>query len=164
MQTTENDMRTEAFKAWLSQMALIKSLLNGAKTNYAIEDCSHQVSYAKRYVNVFESGIDVFESGNELYYGVSKATYYLHEALSRIYFGNQTGPVVYRNLDQYDLAIIGNLTSSIENLGRTATSLSLNGIEPTAQLKDDGVLTDVLRYLEQIYGFAQSVYEYYGIL
>jgi len=163
MHATTNNMRTEALKAWLSKMSLIKNLLSRAKTNDDIRDCEDHASWAELFEDVSESGIDIFESGKELYKGVSKAAYYLQYSLHRIYVGNQTGYVFTRNLDQYELVIIGNLTKTIENL-ESATSLALDGVEPTQQLKDAGVLADVLEYLEQIFEFSDVVYEYYGSL
>jgi len=95
---------------------------------------------------------------------MSKATFYLYEALQTAHFGNQTGTVTERNLDENVLTMIENVTTNIENLESNISLVRTrppNGVEPTQQLREAGVLTDVLNCLEQIYQVSSDILNYY---
>lgn len=161
MEATTNNLRVEALEGWLHKMELVKNLLKRAETNFDVEDVGIHTSWAKMFVDVFTSGIDIFEHQKEFYYWVDKTTYYLQEALFQIYRGNQTGFVTERNLDQNILAMIANVTDAIENIESKTHTLSLNGVDPAQQLREAGVLTDVLNHLEEIYEISVDMYDYY---
>lgn len=164
MEATINNMRGQALNAWLGKMWLVESILKGAETNIDVEDAHVHASWARPIVDIFTEGIDIWKHSRELYYKISRVTHYLDEALHRIHFGNQTGSVTERNLDTNVLTMIKNITTNIENL-RSITgfmrSTPQEGVEPTQQLREAGVLTDVLHYLEQIYQVSIDVLNYY---
>lgn len=164
MQATTNNMRVQALNAWLGKMEVVKNILKQAETNIDVEDAHVHTSRAELFVNILTNGIDIFEHHKELYYWISKVTLYLDEALLRIHSGNQTGVVTERNLDQNVLTMIENVTTNIENLESKTSFMrtrSLNGVEPTQQLREADVLTDVLNYLEQIYQVSIDILNYY---
>lgn len=168
MQATINDMRVQALNGWLSKMELVKNILVQAETNIDVEDATVHTSRAKRFEDILSDGINIFEHGKDLYYWVSGVTFYLDEALWKVYSGNQTGAVTERNLDQNVLTMIENVTANIENLRSKTSSMQmimwttgLRGVEPTQQLREAEVLTDVLNYLERIYQVSIEILDYY---
>jgi hypothetical protein len=161
-ESTMNNMRVEAFKAWRNRMVLVKSLLKRAETNFDVKDIKGDTYSAERFANIFTTGINIFEPQKELYQWVSKTAYYLDEALLTIYSGNQTGVIIEQPLDENILTMIQNVTTTIENLGSKTEILSLNGVDPAQQLREAGVLTDILNYLEQIYEVSIDMNNYYG--
>ena len=164
MQATINNMRVQALDAWLSKMELVKNILEQAETNFDVEDAHVHTSWARLSEEKLSNGINIFEHGKEMYYWVSKVTWYLDRALLKVHSGNQTGAVTERNLDQNVLTLIENVTTNIENL-RSKTSFmwitSLKGVEPTQQLREADVLTDSLNYLEQVYQISIVILNYY---
>ncbi len=164
MQATINDMRNQALNGWLSKMGSVKYILVQAKTNFDVEDARVQTSRLRRFEDILSNGINVFEHGEELYYWISKVTFYLDEALLKVLSGNQTGAVTERNLDQNVLTMIENVTTNIERL-RTRTSfmwtVSPKGVEPTQRLREAEVLTDALNYLERIDQVSIEILDYY---
>ncbi len=164
-QATMNNMRVDALDAWLDKMQLVKNILKRAETNIDVEDAEVHASWAGLFVNIFENGMNSFESGKELYLGVSKANYYFTDALHTIYvghFGNETGPITKRDLDETTLTMIENVTTTIENLeSKVRTTLSSDGVEPAQQLTEAGILTDVLNLLEQIYQISIEIHNHY---
>lgn len=162
IESTVNNMRVEAFKAWRSRMVSVRFYLNRAETNFDIKDISDDTYMAERFANIFTSGINIFEPQKELYQWVSKTAYYLDEAMLMIYSGNQTGVVTEQPLDENILTMIQNVTTTIENLRSKTEIVSLNGVDPAQQLREAGVLIDILNYLEQIYEVSIDMNNYYG--
>jgi hypothetical protein len=168
MQATINDMRVQALNGWLSKMELVKNILVQAETNFDVEDATVHTYRAKRFEEILSNEISIGKHGKELYYWVSKVTFYLDEALRKVYSGNQTGAVTERNLDQNVLTMIENVTTNIENLRSKTSSMQmimwttgLKGVEPTQQLREAEFLTDVLNYLEQIDQVSIEILDYY---
>lgn len=159
---TANNLRVEALDGWIGKVELVKNLLKDAETNFDVIEARVHASWAKRFVAVFIVGIDIFGPQEELYYWVHKATFYLYEGLYQIYFGNQTGRITERTLDPNILLMIANLTEGLGNItSRTEMLLSPNGVEPAQQLREAGVLTPVLRHLEEVYEVSLDMYNYY---
>lgn len=155
VQATSNNMRIEALQALLSKMELVKNLLKKAKTKVDVLEASGHTSWAKRFANIFASGIDIYKHQEKLYYWVHHATLHLYEALDRVYLRTVA------DIDQNILAMIGNVTTNVENLESKAGILSPNGVDPAQQLREAGVLTDVLNYLEQMYQVSVDIHNYY---
>ena len=167
-EATTNNMRVEAFEAWLDHMKIVKYFLERAETNFDVKDIGYQTLVAKQIADALISGIDVFEHPEGLYYWVDRATSYFHDAVEEIYLGNQTGAVIERNLEPKVLNMKRNITRTIESLwGRTRLTtpesiLLLNGVDPARQLRDAGVISDVLKYLQHVYQASVDIYNYYN--
>jgi len=164
MQATINNMRVQALDAWLGMMQKVNNILKHAKTNIDVKDAHNHTSWAEPLVHSrLTYGIDIWEHQNEFYYWISKVAFYLDEALVTVHFGNKTGPVTERNLDQNVLTMIENITTTYDNSETKIRShLSSNGVEPVQQLREAGVLADVLIHLEQIYQISADILNYFN--
>ena len=167
-EATTNNMRVEAFEAWLHHMKIVKYFLEPAETNLDVKDIGYQTLVAKQIVDALISGIDIFEHPEGFYYWVDKATSYFHDAMEETYMGNLTGAVTERNLEPNVLNMIRNITRTIGSLyGRTQKTvvesiLLLNGVDPARQLREAGVISDILKYLQHIYQASVNIYNYYN--
>lgn len=121
-------------------------------------------SWAILFSDIFLIGANDFERNFylELYYWIPKVTRNFDDALFTIYEGNQTPYYAERNLEPDILTMIENVTTNIENLTNKTDLLISNGVEPTQQLRDAGVLTDVINYLEQMFENSCNIGKYYG--
>ena len=164
MQATINNMSLQALDGWMGKMETVRNILKRAETNIDVEDGHVHTSWAERFVDILTTEMESSKYHNKLYYSMSKATFYLDEALLTVHFGNQTEPVTERNLDENVLTMIENVTTNIENLYNKINLVRTrppNGVEPTQQLREAGVLTDVLTCLEQIYQVSSDILNYY---
>jgi len=161
IESTMNNMRVEAFNAWNSKMSLVKHLLKRAETNFDIEDAAVETSWARLFVDIYTSDINIFRHPEKLYYWASMVTHHLDLSLHEIFLGNETGVITEKPLNEDVLSMIQNVTTTMENLESKTGILSLNGVGPAQQLREAGVLTDTLNYLEQIYEVSIDMYNYY---
>jgi hypothetical protein len=161
IESTVNNMRVEAFKAWRGKMVLVNHLLKRAETNFDIEDVVVETSRAKLFADIYTFDIHISKHPEKLYYWVSMVTYHLALSLHEIFIGNETGVITEKPLNEDVLSMIQNVTTTMENLESKTGRVSLNGVGPAQQLREAGVLTDVLNYLEQIYEVSGDMYNYY---
>lgn len=147
MQATLNNMKTKALQEWLGQMRSAKYLLERSETNFDVHDASIHTSMAKKFIQIFDIG-NGYDPEN-LHYWLRASTNRLDLALQIIYLGNQIGVITSRNLDQYILQKIENITQTIENI-ENAMITSTNGVDPVKQLEEKGSLTKIVNYCKQI--------------
>jgi hypothetical protein len=150
-QTDMNNVRTEALQGWLGEMWQVAIDLNTSTNNYDIKQAWLVVDGEK-----FAGILNAFGSSEKLYSQISSTTFYLSSGLEQMFFGNETGLIVTRDLDQTELSMVKELTQNLDGLlftndTRVQWFLSTSGVDPTQQLQNQGInITGVLGYLTNI--------------
>lgn len=174
MQTDTNIRKTNALKGWLLEMNVADDALKAAKTNDDIQQASgNDVGFAQYFATILGGG-----PSEKLYTSVETATYWLNEGLMAMYFGNETGAIYQRNLNQAELSMIANLTDNLYGLLIRSASLpnhtypyledwldygrNMTNMDPAQQLQEVGVnMTNVLGYLDQITSVSRQIIAMY---
>jgi hypothetical protein len=157
-----NNVRTEALQGWLGEMWQVDTDLNTSTSNYDIKQAWLVVD-GEKFVGI----LNVFGSSEKLYSQISNTTFFLSSGLEDMFFGNETGLILTRNLDQTELSMVKELTQNLDGLlftngTRVQWLLSTSGVDPTQQLRNQGInFTDVYEYLTNIAQVSFQIQQYY---
>ena len=167
IQATMNNMRTEALLQWLNKIGRIRYLLEHSETNFDVWEAEYDAYLAGDFVDIYGVGIGYDPetikytyNPETLGYWLRRSTWGLGYAVEAIYLGNQTGVITSRNLDQYILQKIENITQTIESIENYMV-ISANGVDPVKQLQEKGNLTKIMNYCKQIHETYIEIVTYY---
>jgi len=147
MQATTNNMRVQALQQWLDSIGRLRYLLERSETNFDVREAEYDAYLARDFVAMY--GVGIGYDPETLGYWLRRSTFDLELSVHDIYWGNQTGVITSRNLDQYILEKIQNITQTIENI-ENSMIISANGVDPVKQLREKGKLTEIIDYCKQI--------------
>jgi hypothetical protein len=154
-------MSAEAFESWLNEIESIKNILEPARTNLDVKEAMNYTSRAISFVNILDWQIEVIPRQTnfvgDLYSRIALATV----ALDRAIFLIATKPsTTLRDLDEATLQILENLTNTIENLVDLVGTVDYD-VSPVQQLEQNGILTQVKSYVDQIKETSLEIWEMY---
>jgi hypothetical protein len=168
-QTDINNVRTQALMGWLVEMSTVDNLVNTAKTNYDVQQAWLTI-YGEKFAGIMNS----IGSSEELYTLIARATSSLNQGLEQMYFGNVTGAIWSRNLDQTELFMLNNTVSNLNALlfresdGRTVELLlfgsfgSYPSLDPIQRLQNLGInMSYVYGHLNQLVQIGNQMVNYY---
>jgi hypothetical protein len=168
MQDTTNELRVQALKSWVGGMYYARDELVNSKTYLDIQSANQHLERARGYVAILI--IDVWDDSqlteetveDDLYFRTIVAHDHLHGALASAIL-NGTNTTTAEPIDDYLKTAIGSLNSTIVNLWNiTLENIRETEIEPAQQLKNAGVLTDVVNILRQIDQTSKDISTHYG--
>ena len=144
-------MSTEAFQPWLDEMKSVKTILESAKTNFDAKEALNYTSTARRFANILDCTIEARRQPDfmeHLYFRIWMATFMLDKAVSTI-AAEPSYPPPVRNLNDDNLQKLENITATIGNLINSVGTIE-DGVDPVEQLKEKGVLNQVINYAKQV--------------
>lgn len=164
LQRTMNYMSAHAFQSWLHEIESAKSILEVAETNFDVKEAMNTTFAAKQFASILTWQIEVYRPPDfveHLHLRIAGAAIGLHRAVSGI---ATKPPITLRNLDDDTLQRIENLTITIESLIESVGTVR-RGVDPTQQLEEKGVLSQVIDYCKQMQTTSYEIwamYDYYG--
>lgn len=144
-------MSIEAFQPWLDEMKSVKTILESAKTNFDAKEALNYTSTAMRFANILDCTIEAHRPPDfmeHLYVRIGIATFMLDKAVSTI-ATEPAFPPTLRNLSDDTLQKLENITATIGNLVNSVGTIE-DGVDPVEQLKEKGVLNQVINYAKQV--------------
>ena len=163
MQGMISKTRAKAFNQWVGSMELVINSITGAETYLDVQRARQYFGMKSDCVSVLTLGLldasAPHSQEDDLYWKISSVTFYLHEALESAEYPPRAEPI-----DDYLKAAIGSLNSTIQNLlSKTAYVVAEIEVDPAQQLKNAGVLTDVINILGQIDQISGDIITHYGL-